>query len=71
VDPNHPDTVPRVHLLRDLLKPDPDFLEARILSFPYNSDWLINSPVKTAQQIADKLIEELKKDRLNRPVRFI
>jgi hypothetical protein len=58
----------RIHLLRDLLKPD--FPEARILSFAYNSDWLINAPVKTAQQIAYRLLEQLKKARSNNRVRY-
>jgi hypothetical protein len=55
-----------IYLLRDLLKPD--FPEARILSFAHNSDWLVNAPVKTAQQIGDKLLEQLVKARKDRLV---
>jgi hypothetical protein len=62
------DRNPRVHLLRDLLKPD--FPEARIFSFAYNSDWLIKAPVKTAQQIASRLLDQLKAARSNDLVRF-
>jgi hypothetical protein len=51
----------KVHLLKNLLMLD--FPESRILSFAYNSDWLIDAPVKTAQPIASKLIEELKQTR--------
>ncbi|KAH8878672.1 hypothetical protein GQ53DRAFT_81806 [Thozetella sp. PMI_491] len=48
----------KVHLLRDLLKHD--FPDARVLSFAHNSDWLIDAPVKTARQIGDRLLEQLK-----------
>ncbi|KAJ5084974.1 vegetative incompatibility protein HET-E-1 [Penicillium argentinense] len=48
----------RVHLLRDLFKHD--FPNARILAFAHNSDWLIGAPVKSAQQIGDRLLKELR-----------
>jgi hypothetical protein len=59
--------VQRVHLLKDLLKFD--FPDARILSFTYNSDWLIDALVKTAQQIGHKLLDQLAKHRSNYLVR--
>jgi hypothetical protein len=59
--------VQRIHLLKDLLKAD--FPEARILSFAHNSDWLINAPIKTGQQIGNKLMEQLRNHRSNRRVR--
>jgi len=58
--------VRRTQLLRDLLKSD--FPNARILSFAHNSDWLINAPVKTAQQIGDRLLDQLATHRSSRPV---
>ena len=48
---------PKPHLLRDLLSHS--FPTARISSFAYNSDWLVDAPEKTAQQIGQKLLEEL------------
>lgn len=57
----------RIHLLRDLLKKD--FPTARILAFAHNSDWLINAPIKSAQQIADRLLKELAKHRSEHLVR--
>ncbi|CAI7662679.1 unnamed protein product [Penicillium bialowiezense] len=51
----------RIHLLRDLLKDD--FPTARILAFAHNSDWLINAPVKSAQQIGNRLLDDLAKHR--------
>ncbi|KAH7111684.1 vegetative incompatibility protein HET-E-1 [Dactylonectria estremocensis] len=62
----------KIHLLRDLLKSD--FPDARILSFAHNSDWLIDAPVKTAQQISDRLLDQLAKHRscrLRVPIAFI
>jgi hypothetical protein len=59
---------PRIHLLRCFL--EPDFPDARILSFAYNSDWLIDAPVKTAQQIGDQLLKQLEKARSNHRVRI-
>jgi hypothetical protein len=56
----------KVNLLNDFLKTD--FPKARLLSFAHNSDWLIDAPVKTAQQIGDKLLEQLEKARSNRRV---
>ncbi|CCF33002.1 peptidase C14 [Colletotrichum higginsianum] len=47
----------KFHLLRDLLPPD--FPTARILSFAYNSDWLVDAPEKTAQQIGQELVNGL------------
>ncbi|KAI9897307.1 hypothetical protein N3K66_008329 [Trichothecium roseum] len=54
----------RTHLLR-LIKAD--FPTARILAFAYNSDWLIDAPVKSAQQIGDRLLDKLAADRSKRP----
>jgi len=54
----------KAHLLRHLLKDD--FPDARILSFAHNSDWLIDAPVKTAQQIGDRLLEQLRVNRRGR-----
>jgi hypothetical protein len=51
----------KVHLLRHLLKDG--FSDARILSFAHNSDWLIDAPVKTAQQIGDRLLDQLRVNR--------
>ncbi|KAI1175050.1 armadillo-type protein [Nemania sp. FL0916] len=63
----------RTHLLRDLLTES--FPKARILSFAHNSDWLINAPVKTAQQIGERLLDQLIEDRERRrqrlPIVFI
>jgi hypothetical protein len=59
--------VTRVHLLKDLLKDD--FPDARILAFAHNSDWLINAPVNTAQQIGDRLLDELVEHRKKHLVR--
>jgi hypothetical protein len=56
-----PDHGKRVHLLRHLLTND--FPDARILAFAHNSDWLIDAPVTSAQQIGDRLLEELVKHR--------
>ncbi|KAI0903399.1 armadillo-type protein [Ustulina deusta] len=58
----------RIHLLRDLLTES--FPEARILSFAYNSDWLIDAPIKTAQEIGGRLLDQLVKDRENREQRL-
>ncbi|KAJ5730165.1 vegetative incompatibility protein HET-E-1 [Penicillium malachiteum] len=52
----------RIHLLRDLLKND--FPTARILAFAHNSDWLIDAPITSAQQIGNRLLDELVKHRL-------
>ncbi|KAH7010885.1 uncharacterized protein B0I36DRAFT_257304 [Microdochium trichocladiopsis] len=60
-----PASVQRVHLLKDLLLPD--FPAARILSFAHNSDWLINAPVKTAQEIGYMLLQQLKCHRSRHP----
>ncbi|TRX88006.1 hypothetical protein FHL15_011108 [Xylaria flabelliformis] len=54
----------KIHLLRCLLKES--FPEARILSFAYNSDWLIDAPVKTAQQIGERLHDQLVRARNER-----
>ncbi|KAI0413187.1 hypothetical protein F5X98DRAFT_391141 [Xylaria grammica] len=51
-------TSQKVHLLENLLKTS--FPKARILSFAHNSDWLIDAPVKTAQQIGERLLEQLR-----------
>jgi hypothetical protein len=59
----------RVHLLRDLLKDD--FPSARILAFAYNSDWLIDAPVISAQQIGNRLLKDLVKHRSKHQVRTV
>ncbi|CAF3519212.1 unnamed protein product [Fusarium graminearum] len=51
----------KLHLLRDLLRED--FPTARISSFAYNSDWLVDAPEKTAQQIGRRLLEKLSQHR--------
>lgn len=53
----------KVHLLKDFIIPD--FPEARVVSFAYNSDWLVDAPVKTSQQIGDKLLKQLSAHRTN------
>ncbi|KAI1739827.1 hypothetical protein F4680DRAFT_420160 [Xylaria scruposa] len=58
----------KIHLLRCLLKQS--FPEARILSFAYNSDWLIDAPVKTAQQIGERLHDQLVRARNERKQRL-
>lgn len=57
----------RVHLLKDLLKVD--FPNARILAFAHNSDWFIDAPVKSAQQIGHELLDQLVKHRSKHQVR--
>ncbi|PHH93085.1 hypothetical protein CDD83_1370 [Cordyceps sp. RAO-2017] len=59
-----PATGHRVHLLRDLIKKD--FPTARISNFAYNSNWLGDAPVKTAEQIANRFIDYLRRDRSGR-----
>ncbi|KAK7403414.1 hypothetical protein QQX98_010827 [Neonectria punicea] len=51
----------KIHLLRDLF--EKDFPDARILSFAHNSDWLINAPVKTAQEVGYALLDQLRTHR--------
>ncbi|KAL3952385.1 hypothetical protein ACCO45_012328 [Purpureocillium lilacinum] len=60
---------PRIHLLRDLLRPD--FPEARILSFEHNSNWLTDAPVKTSEEIGNSLLREIKDKRSHLPIIFI
>ncbi|EQL01948.1 NACHT and WD40 domain protein [Ophiocordyceps sinensis CO18] len=64
---DEPPALPRekTHLLRHLIKDD--FPDARIVSFAHNSDWLIDGPVKTAQQIGHRLLDELAEHRSRRP----
>ena len=57
----------RISLLHHVLKPE--FPEATILNFCYNSDWFINAPVVTAKQIGDRLLENLVKFRSTNLVR--
>ncbi|RMZ86971.1 hypothetical protein DV736_g5797, partial [Chaetothyriales sp. CBS 134916] len=60
------------HLLRDLLRPK--FPDARILSFAHNSDWFVNAPVATAQEIGYKLLDQLaeaRKHNLRIPIIFV
>ncbi|KDN69768.1 putative peptidase C14 [Colletotrichum sublineola] len=47
----------KLHLLRNLLPCD--FPTARILSFAYNSDWLVDAPEKTAEQVGEGLLNGL------------
>ncbi|KAJ5761778.1 vegetative incompatibility protein HET-E-1 [Penicillium nucicola] len=54
----------RIHLLKDLLKDD--FPTARILSFAHNSDWLIDAPITSAQQIGNRLLDDLVEHRNTR-----
>ncbi|KAJ8108670.1 hypothetical protein ONZ43_g6353 [Nemania bipapillata] len=58
----------KIHLLRDLLTES--LPEARILSFAYNSDWLINAPIKTAQDIGKNLLDQLESHRQKRGQRL-
>ncbi|KAI9660553.1 MAG: hypothetical protein M1821_009905 [Bathelium mastoideum] len=53
----------RISLLDHVL--GPEFPEARILSYCYNSDWLVDAPVKTSAQIAETLLKELERVRPN------
>jgi hypothetical protein len=57
----------RISLLSHVLSPE--FPEARILSFAYNSDWFINAPAVTATQIARRLLGQLTSVRSNNLVR--
>lgn len=57
----------RISLLSHVLSPE--FPEARILSFGYNSDWFINAPAVTATQIARRLLGELTSVRSDNLVR--
>ncbi|KAI1477675.1 armadillo-type protein [Daldinia eschscholtzii] len=50
-----------VHLLQDLLPKS--FPQARISSFAYNSDWLVDAPIKSSQSISERLLEELQTKR--------
>ncbi|KAI9696924.1 MAG: hypothetical protein M1820_007999 [Bogoriella megaspora] len=62
----------RISLLDHVLRPE--FPEARILKFCYNSDWFINAPVVTPEEIASRLLDELKRVRsnsLSTPIIFI
>ncbi|KAK5989699.1 hypothetical protein PT974_07955 [Cladobotryum mycophilum] len=65
------DNAQRIHLLKDLLIPD--FPNARIISYSYNSDWLVDAPEKTFHDIAIQLKEQLESSRssLHLPIIFI
>jgi hypothetical protein len=52
-------TQPPVHLLKDLLMKDERFLDARILHFAYNSDWLVDACFESARDIGLRLMESL------------
>ncbi|KAK3317361.1 hypothetical protein B0T19DRAFT_290469 [Cercophora scortea] len=70
--PAPPPARPKVHLLKDLLRHD--FPHARILSFHHNSDWLVDSPVTTAEEIARELVADFALHRSkskNIPIIFI
>ncbi|KAI1363149.1 armadillo-type protein [Xylaria arbuscula] len=58
----------KIHLLRDLLTKS--FPEARVLSFAYNSDWLVDAPVKTAEQIGKRMLDQLTNFQQNRGQRL-
>lgn len=58
----------RVHLLKDLLMKDERFSQARFLHFSYNSDWLIDAPIESAQEIGIRLVSALIRHRSTRPV---
>ncbi|OAA54616.1 peptidase C14 [Cordyceps fumosorosea ARSEF 2679] len=51
----------RVHLLNDLLADE--FPDARILNFAHDSNWLIDAPVKTTEEIGKCLLKEIKANR--------
>ncbi|KAI1827418.1 hypothetical protein F4861DRAFT_363248 [Xylaria intraflava] len=62
----------KIHLLRHILRES--FPQARILRFAHNSDWLIDAPTKTAQQIGEKLLDDLvayRKHKQRLPIIFI
>ncbi|KAK4071258.1 uncharacterized protein Triagg1_6289 [Trichoderma aggressivum f. europaeum] len=57
----------RVHLLKDLLMKDERFSQARFLQFSYNSDWLIDAPIESAQEIGVRLVSALSQHRSSHP----
>ncbi|KAM3558268.1 hypothetical protein MY1884_004072 [Beauveria asiatica] len=61
----------KVHLLKDLLAHD--FPDARIWNFAYESNWLINAPVKTTEEIGKCLLKEIRDKRppTHLPIVFI
>ncbi|KAJ2968352.1 hypothetical protein NQ176_g9220 [Zarea fungicola] len=61
----------KVHLLKDLLADE--FPEARILNFAHESNWLLDAPVKTTEEIGRSLLREIKKQRSSKclPIIFI
>ncbi|XDG03782.1 hypothetical protein ABKA04_003397 [Annulohypoxylon sp. FPYF3050] len=68
----HPPHRPkRIHLLRNLLIND--FKKARIISFAYNSDWLVNAPRKSPPEIGKRLLRQLIEKQRGRklPIIFI
>jgi hypothetical protein len=66
--PGADDKKRHISLLDHVLKPE--FPEARILKFCYNSDWFINAPAVTPKQKADALLTELAKVRASQLVRI-
>ncbi|KAI0545318.1 hypothetical protein F4679DRAFT_561655 [Xylaria curta] len=54
-----------VDLLEVLLRND--FKTARILSFTHNSDWMIDAPIQSAPVIGQTLLNQLIKERQERP----
>jgi hypothetical protein len=56
----------RISLLDHVLSPE--FPEARLLNFCYNSTWFVNAPVATPSDFALKLLEELVRIRSNNQV---
>ncbi|KAJ3494229.1 hypothetical protein NLG97_g4215 [Lecanicillium saksenae] len=61
----------RAHLLKDLLAHD--FPDARIWNFAHDSNWLIDAPVKTTEEIGKCLLKEIKDKLSSRhlPIIFI
>lgn len=52
----------RFHLLLQRLLA-PAFPDARILSFIYNSKWLIDALIKTIEEVGEDMFEDIKKKR--------
>ncbi|EJP61155.1 peptidase C14 [Beauveria bassiana ARSEF 2860] len=51
----------KIHLLKDLLAHD--FPDARIWNFAHESNWLIDAPVKTTEEIGKCLLKEIRDKR--------
>ncbi|KAI0901413.1 hypothetical protein F4806DRAFT_193127 [Annulohypoxylon nitens] len=70
-DSHSPYRPKKFHLLRDLLVND--FKKARIVSFVYKSDWLVNAPRKSPPEIGKRLLQQLMEEERGRklPIVFI